>query len=55
MSRLWRTWMVLVLFALGTSLITPLIPLYRERLGFNHTVVTLFLADNRVLLFYIFE
>ena len=36
--------MVLVLFALGTSLITPLIPLYRERLGFNHTVVTLFLG-----------
>ena len=44
MSRLWRTWLVLVLFALGTSLITPLIPLYQERLGFNDTVVTLFLG-----------
>jgi predicted MFS family arabinose efflux permease len=33
-----------VLFALGTSLITPLIPLYQERLGFNQTVVTLFLG-----------
>jgi predicted MFS family arabinose efflux permease len=44
MSRLWRTWSVLVLFALGTSLITPLIPLYQERLGFNDTVVTLFLG-----------
>jgi predicted MFS family arabinose efflux permease len=43
-SRLWRTWSVLVLFALGTSLITPLIPLYQERLGFNDTVVTLFLG-----------
>lgn len=44
MSRLWRTWLVLVLFALGTSLITPLIPLYQDRLGFNDTVVTLFLG-----------
>lgn len=44
MSRLWRTWSVLVLFALGTSLITPLIPLYQARLGFNDTVVTLFLG-----------
>ena len=44
MSRVWRTWAVLVLFALGTSLITPLIPLYQERLGFNDTVVTLFLG-----------
>ena len=34
MSRVWRTWSVLVLFALGTSLITPLIPLYQDRLGF---------------------
>ena len=44
MSRLWRTWCVLVLFTTGTSLITPLIPLYQERLGFNDTVVTLFLG-----------
>jgi MFS family permease len=43
-SRVWRTWSVLVLFALGTSLITPLIPLYQERLGFGDTVVTLFLG-----------
>ena len=35
---------MLVLFALGTSLITPLIPLYQARLGFNDTVVTLFLG-----------
>ena len=44
MSRVWRTWAVLVLFALGTSLITPLIPLYQDRLGFSDTVVTLFLG-----------
>ncbi|MDX6555142.1 MAG: hypothetical protein QOD86_1337 [Miltoncostaeaceae bacterium] len=44
MSRVWRTWSVLVLFALGTSLITPLIPLYQERLDFGDTVVTLFLG-----------
>lgn len=44
MSRVWRTWAVLVLFALGTSLITPLIPIYQDRLGFNDTVVTLFLG-----------
>ena len=44
MSRVWRTWSVLVLFALGTSLITPLIPLYQDRLGFGDTVVTLFLG-----------
>ena len=44
MSRVWRTWSVLVLFALGTSLITPLIPLYQDRLGFSDTVVTLFLG-----------
>ena len=44
MSRIWRTWAVLVLFAIGTSLITPLIPLYQERLAFGDTVVTLFLA-----------
>jgi MFS family permease len=43
-SRVWRTWAVLVLFALGTSLITPLIPLYQEQLGFSDTVVTLFLG-----------
>ncbi|HWH15110.1 MAG TPA: MFS transporter [Miltoncostaeaceae bacterium] len=44
MSRVWRTWMVLVLFAIGTSLITPLIPLYQDRLRFGDTVVTLFLG-----------
>ena len=44
MSRLGRTWAVLVLFALGTSLITPLIPLYQDRLGFSDTVATLFLG-----------
>lgn len=44
MSRLWRTWWVLVLFAVGTSLITPLIPIYQEQLGFGDTVVTLFLG-----------
>jgi MFS family permease len=43
-SRVARTWAVLVLFALGTSLITPLIPLYQDRLGFSDTVVTLFLG-----------
>ena len=43
MSRVWRTWVVLLFFAMGTSLITPLIPLYQENLGFNDTVVTLFL------------
>jgi MFS family permease len=43
-SRVWRTWAVLVLFALGTSLITPLIPLYQAELGFGDTVVTLFLG-----------
>jgi predicted MFS family arabinose efflux permease len=43
-SRVWRTWAVLVLFALGTSLITPLIPLYQDQLGFGDTVVTLFLG-----------
>jgi len=43
-SRVWRTWAVLLLFALGTSLITPLIPLYQDKLGFSDTVVTLFLA-----------
>ena len=43
-SRVWRTWAVLVLFALGTSLITPLIPLYQDELGFGDTVVTLFLG-----------
>jgi MFS family permease len=44
MTRVWGSWAVLVLFALGTSLITPLIPLYQDRLGFNDTVVTLFLV-----------
>lgn len=44
MSRIWRTWSVLVLFAIGTSLITPLIPIYQDTLGFGDTVVTLFLA-----------
>ena len=44
MSRVWRTWLALVLFALGTSLITPLIPIYQDRLGFSDTVVTLFLG-----------
>lgn len=43
MGRVWRTWVVLLFFAMGTSLITPLIPLYQENLGFNDTVVTLFL------------
>jgi MFS family permease len=43
-DRVWRIWGVLVLFALGTSLITPLIPLHQERLDFSDTVVTLFLA-----------
>ncbi|CAN0599508.1 unnamed protein product, partial [Laminaria digitata] len=43
-SRIWRTWSVLLLFAIGTSLITPLIPIYQERLGFGDTVVTLFLG-----------
>lgn len=44
MSRVWRTWVVLVLFAIGTSMITPLIPIYQDRLGFGDTVVTLFLG-----------
>ncbi|MSO44680.1 MAG: MFS transporter [Thermoleophilia bacterium] len=44
MSRVWRTWVVLLFFAVGTSLITPLIPLYQSDLGFNDTVVTLFLG-----------
>ncbi len=44
MNRVWRTWSVLVLFALGTSLITPLIPVYQDRLGFGDTVATLFLG-----------
>ena len=44
MSRVWRTWAVLVLFALGTSLIAPLIGLYQAELGFGDTVVTLFLG-----------
>lgn len=44
MSRVWRTWMVLILFAIGTSMVTPLIPIYQDRLGFSDTVVTLFLG-----------
>lgn len=45
MRRVWGAWAALVLFALGTSLITPLIPLYQDELGFNDTVVTLFLVS----------
>jgi MFS family permease len=41
--RVWGTWLVLILFAIGTSLITPLIPIYQEELGFNDTVVALFM------------
>lgn len=44
MNRVWRTWVVLLFFAVGTSLITPLIPLYQQQLGFSDTVVTLFLG-----------
>lgn len=44
MSRVWRTWLALMLFAVGTSLITPLIPIYQRELGFGDTVVTLFLV-----------
>lgn len=44
MNRIWRTWLALILFAVGTSLITPLIPIYKEQLGFGDTVVTLFLV-----------
>jgi MFS family permease len=44
MSRTTRTFLVLVLFAIGTSLITPLIPIYKRELGFSDTVVTLFLV-----------
>ena len=44
MSRIWRTWLALMLFAVGTSLITPLIPIYKQELGFGDTVVTLFLV-----------
>lgn len=44
MSRTVRTFLVLVLFAIGTSLITPLIPIYKRELGFGDTVVTLFLV-----------
>lgn len=39
-----------MLFAVGTSLITPLIPIYKERLGFGDTVVTLFLVAYVVAL-----
>ncbi len=44
MSRVWRAFTVLILFAIGTSLITPLIPIYKAELGFGDTVVTLFLV-----------
>ncbi len=44
MGRVWRAFTVLILFAIGTSLITPLIPIYKDDLGFNDTVVTLFLV-----------
>ena len=44
MNRVWRTWLALILFAVGTSLITPLIPIYKAQLGFGDTVVTLFLV-----------
>lgn len=44
MNRVWRTFLVVLLFAIGTSLITPLIPIYKRELGFNDTVVTLFLV-----------
>ena len=44
MSRVWRAWLALMLFAVGTSLITPLIPIYKRELGFGDTVVTLFLV-----------
>jgi MFS family permease len=44
MSRVWRTWLVLILFAIGTSMVTPLIPIYQDRIGFSDTVVTLFLG-----------
>ena len=44
MSRVWGIWSVLVLFALGTSLITPLIPIYQDTLAFSDTVATLFLG-----------
>jgi MFS family permease len=44
MNRIWRTWLALILFAVGTSLITPLIPIYKAQLGFGDTVVTLFLV-----------
>lgn len=43
-SRTARTFLVLVLFAIGTSLITPLIPIYKQNLGFGDTVVTLFMV-----------
>ena len=44
MNRVWRTWLALILFAVGTSLITPLIPIYKAQFGFGDTVVTLFLV-----------
>ena len=50
MSRVWRVWWILVLFGLGTSLITPLIPLYQDKEGFGDTVVTLFMLAYVVAL-----
>lgn len=50
MNRVWRIWWILVLFGLGTSLITPLIPLYQDKEGFGDTVVTLFLLSYVVAL-----
>ena len=43
-SRVWRIWLALMLFTIDTSLITLLIPIYKSRLGFGDTVVTLFLV-----------
>lgn len=50
MSRVWRAFLTLILFTIGTSLITPLIPIYQDDLGFNDTVVTLFLVAYVVAL-----
>jgi MFS family permease len=49
-GRVWRTWAVLVLFLVGTSLITPLIPLYQDRLDFSQATVTLFFVAYVVTL-----
>ena len=50
MSRVGWIWLVLVCFAVGTSMVTPLIPIYQQQLGFNDTVVTLFLGSYVVTL-----